>query len=167
MTSSLQGIAIAMCGGCALVVVAFFLTWAHYDPHSSTWGIPRSVADPLMIGYGPVVATTLLGFAKVLFRTFVAVGDGEPQPLIPVKRGVWVLYAFSFAGVVVALSVILGIAFHSIAATDAKYAAGIGASCWAGSTGIVFSRFFAQLAEEDVHASPRVGPAADRDPAGG
>jgi hypothetical protein len=84
----------------------------------------------------------------VLFRTYVVIHGQPPQPLILIRRGAWFLYLVGLAGIVVALAVLFMLAFHTVKLDDYKTTLSLGAGAWALTTGEVFSRFFAQLAEE-------------------
>lgn len=148
LMASLQGVALVMWFCCAAVVLVFLLCTLPYDPRTSTWGIPGRVAKSLSVGYGPIVATTIAGFLKVILRTFVAVGDAKPMPLVPIRRGAGVLYVICLTGVAAAIGIMLLLAFRVIAVPDAELWAGIGAGIWAATTGAVFAKFFGELAED-------------------
>lgn len=148
LLASLQGVALVMWFCCAAVVLVFLLCTLPYDPRTSTWGIPGSVAKSLSVGYGPVVATTIAGFLKVILKTFVAVGDTKPMPLVPIRRGATFLYIICLTGVVAAIGIMLLLAFRVIAVPDAELWAGMGAGIWAATTGTIFAKFFGQLAED-------------------
>jgi len=158
--ANLQRVALSMWVGCGVVIAVFFIFKQSYNVEGRGIGLPSGVADTLAIGYGPVVATTFIGFVNVLFRTYLAIGEAEPMPLVPIKRGAGFFYVMNFIGVFFALAVLVMLSFHAISVDDAKSWSGIGASVWAGTTALVFARFFSEYAK-----APVVPPAAPLAPA--
>lgn len=152
--SSLQSLGLLMFGACVVVVLIFFIAWLAYDPAQPSYGLHGEIAYPIMLTYGPVVLGTLFGVIGMLLKTYVAVDKAKPMPAIVIHRGTAFLRFLALAGPGVALAIILLLAFTLIPSESYEVWCGIGAGTWSMTTGLIFSRFFAQYAAEHAPVAP-------------
>jgi hypothetical protein len=144
--SSLEALSLFVVVNIVLVGGLFAYYLINANPREQ-FGIPGPLAHVIVAAYGPIVASSVVGYRNHLFGS-VQVGDAPRRRLTPIRSGAPLLYGAVALGFAAAGATLVVIS-HGVKEELARWLIAGGATVWSGTIGFVFSRFLQAYVESE------------------